>query len=720
MKKRNIIKRFVDNIYTVFLIITVISIFSFTIISCSDMSSAPRSDSNILPKKIKLCIKQIYCSRKYIDVKIGTFLGNNKKNYYGKNPPAKLNFIWKHNLGSGLSVVKPSEGEKIYSGAGWTGQPLLIQEQNHNYLIIGSYDHFLKKIDAETGELIWNYNFGDIIKGTGTFWINEKALTSEEKYIILQGSRRGLNKTIYSKTTPSFRAISYLTGKELWSLNIKKTDSYSRDVDGSALLLNDTAYIGLENGIFTILNPDNKNAVLADSLLQPEIIQEIKTYTNKDIALHGGNLVNESSPCLLNNHIYITSGSGHVYGYNLKSKTIDWDLYLMADLNGSPVVTKDNCLLISIEKQYIQGKGGVIKVNPAKSPADCIIWYFPTGNDSYADWNGGVIGSPSVNDYYCQNGLCMAAFACIDGYLYIVSHEIINNKMQIKGPLNINDYYMPKEIFRYYIGPSISTPIFFNNKLIVAGYQGLYCFDYDQNQEFRLSALIKGVFEATPVVWDNKLYIASRDGYLYCYGDSSSDNKYAEKEISDENYKLYVDSSIITDIDIINNKKRLLDSSLNPLSNNTKIINYLSNLTADIEKKEKRLLDSAENPFYNNTEIINYLSDLTADYENEKIIITATSATISKSDLYPEKLVQEDVLSKNSHYHIIAGSFTIKENADKYFNKLKNDGFNASIQGPKNNFYFVAYISCNSISDAKNHLNQKYKKENQDAWILYY
>jgi outer membrane protein assembly factor BamB len=28
----------------------------------------------------------------------------------------------------------------------------------------------------------------------------------------------------------------------------------------------------------------------------------------------------------------------------------------------------------------------------------------------------------------------------------------------------------------------------------------------------------EGTFESTPIVWNNKIYIASRDGYLYCFG----------------------------------------------------------------------------------------------------------------------------------------------------------------------------------------------------------
>ncbi len=66
---------------------------------------------------------------------------------------------------------------------------------------------------------------------------------------------------------PSYRAVSYMTGKELWQMNSKKTDSYSRDVDGSALVVNDTAYLALENALFTVFNPNPAFIELLDNKL---------------------------------------------------------------------------------------------------------------------------------------------------------------------------------------------------------------------------------------------------------------------------------------------------------------------------------------------------------------------------------------------------------------------------------------------------------------------
>ena len=96
-----------------------------------------------------------------IKVHIGTFLGNEKRNYYGNEAPENLKIVWKLYLGKGKTVISRNIGEKIWAGAGWTGQPLVIEEDSDLYLIQGAYDHNLKKIRADSGKIVWQYGFAD-------------------------------------------------------------------------------------------------------------------------------------------------------------------------------------------------------------------------------------------------------------------------------------------------------------------------------------------------------------------------------------------------------------------------------------------------------------------------------------------------------------------------------------------------------------------------------
>jgi outer membrane protein assembly factor BamB len=458
-----------------------------------------------------------------INVVNGTFLGNEQRNYYGNRAPEKLDVLWKHYLGEGETVISRKLGSRTWAGAGWTGQPLLVEEENGLFLIQGAYDHNLKKINASDGQIIWEYEFDDVIKGTGSIWYNSHATDPQNALVILQGSRLGIGNYLDTPHIPSYRAISYFSGKELWRLDVKWTDSYSRDADGSALILGDIAYIGLENSLFTVLDPDPASAEIKNGMLQPKIIQERKLYKPEDVSLHRNNIVTESSPSLLGDHIYIASGSGHVFGYNLQTRELDWDYYVGSDMDGSAIVTSDSCLLVSVEKQYIRGPGGALKLDPSKTPEEAVVWFQPVDDSTFSSWEGGIIGSIGISDQYRPGAdIQYAAFVGIDGYLRVVDHLHTDSQRLVTGPDGQRSYHPPRLIFKAYVGPSISTPVFCNDKLIVAGYHGIRLYAIEDEGEFRLLDKLGPAFESTPVVHDGKVYIASRNGYLYCLGEAGS------------------------------------------------------------------------------------------------------------------------------------------------------------------------------------------------------
>jgi len=453
----------------------------------------------------------------------GTFRGNQERNFYGLDAPSRLDIIWKFKLGKGETVISRQLGSRIWAGAGWTGQPLLFREGKDTFLIQGAYDHKLHKINASTGIEKWNYAFDDVIKGTGTVWVNTKAKNPENSVVLLQGSRLGVGNYLDSNHIPSYRAISYYTGKELWRLDVRWAGSYSRDVDASCLILNDTAYIGLENGIFMVFNPDPDSASVIDSMLQPQIIQESKLYTKSDIESHKKNVVTESSPAKLGNRIYVASGSGHVYGYNLLSREIDWDFFVGSDMDGSVVVTSDSCILVSVEKQYIKGRGGVFKLDPSKQPDSAAIWYFEVADTAYESWEGGVIGTVGVNDYYVSpNDIHLAAVSALDGYTYVIDHQSIDTTKTSLGPDSLTIYPCPRLITKIETGPSISSPLLTQDKLIVASYYGVFLYSYDSELVFKELDKFGLMVEASPVIWGQRLYLAGRDGFLYCFGENNS------------------------------------------------------------------------------------------------------------------------------------------------------------------------------------------------------
>jgi outer membrane protein assembly factor BamB len=484
-----------------------LSILLFTFFSCEEENKIEKVETPT-PE-----IKDTVIKNPDYEILVASFLGDDKRCYYGEDPPSSLDLNWKCWLGGAVSHMPKNEnGSNIRYGAGWTGQPLLFREKGDLYLIQGSYDYHLRKIDAETGEVIWKYAFDDAIKGTGTLWLNKNTDREEAKLVVLQGSRQNAY-SIYN-----YRCISAINGEELFRMKVEKTPSCSRDVDGSVLIVNDTAYIGLENGLFEVFNPDDDYATRNKYFYEPEIYNELKLYSSQDISRRGCNIITESSPALLGRKIYIAAGSGYVYGYNIDKGEIDWEFYIGSDLNGSCVVTEDSCLLVPIEKQFIAGKGGMLKLNPRKESKDAVEWYFPVNNLHLLDWDGGIIGSASINDKYKSSGQkSLAAFSGIDGYLYVIDYKSIDGTTKSFDGKTIEN--KPELVFKYKIGSSISSPLILNNKLIAAGYEGIYLFEFNESYEFTLLDKKNYVFEATPIVYDGKVYIASKDGYLYCFGE---------------------------------------------------------------------------------------------------------------------------------------------------------------------------------------------------------
>jgi hypothetical protein len=447
---------------------------------------------------------------------VSSYLGSEKRNYYGNEAPDTLALVWKLWLGEGRS---PAYGDpnRMWKGAGWTGQALFIRENDKNYLIQPSFDYGLKKIDIETQKIVWEYKFDDILKGSPAIWENQNAKNSNEKYVIMQGSRRGADNPLDADKAYSFRAISYFSGKELWRMNVEQTISYSRDVDATVLVINDTAYIPLENGIFTIFSPDPAKAHKVGKYKEPLIYKEILYFNLSDTLTHGTNLETESAPVFLNNFVYTTAGSGRVYGYNTHARDTTWVFNIGSDLNGTPTVTYDNNLLIPVEKDYIPGNGGVYKLNPSEKPENSVVWYYPTANRKWFHWRGGIIGSVAVNDA-TTDSLHLAAFVGVDGFLHIVQHDQISGMFGI-GTDGKTLIPMPELLYKSYIGGTISTPIFIKNKLIVALDNGLLLYRINKNASVELIARLDNMeIDATPIAVDGFLYLASRDGYLYCFG----------------------------------------------------------------------------------------------------------------------------------------------------------------------------------------------------------
>ncbi|MCL4078733.1 PQQ-binding-like beta-propeller repeat protein [Coriobacteriia bacterium Es71-Z0120] len=481
-------------------------------------------------------------------IKIATFLGNDSRSFYGVGPvPERLDVVWKARIGGGTTggtgkrsaEASASGGMVTWYGTGWTGQPALVRENGRLYLLVGGFDHGLRKIDAETGRTVWRYEYDDVIKGSPAVIADPAAPDDPSRYLVMTGSRRGFPQSITAADIAPFRGVWYATGKEAWRLPVPHTRSYSRDADGSALVLGSHAIVGVESGHVYRIDPFATEPWRGHR--SPRVLRQALLLGDKRSKSHGGNLVLESSPVLLGDRVYVASGAGHVYGLDAETLAVEWDFYIGSDLDGTVVATDDQKLLVPVEKQYIRGHGGVLMLDPSKPPEDAVVWFFPTGDRAFADWQGGVIGSCSVNDAYDPDGTRprLAAFSAIDGHLYVVARDETATET-VAGPNGERGLATPVLVYKDYIGGAISTPIIVDDHIVAAGYGNtvnVYRISYGSPDAGGVTAAARsgerasvrvervarftggGTYESTPIVWQGRIYIGSRDGYFYCLGE---------------------------------------------------------------------------------------------------------------------------------------------------------------------------------------------------------
>lgn len=448
-----------------------------------------------------------------------TYLGGPRRDVTGSGDgPDTLDLIWKTEIGTGRTA-RPDGSLVNWSGTGWTGQPTLTHEHGVPWLVIGGYDHGLRRIDARDGAVRWRAGLDDVIKGTNTVY-HDPRRPEGDRVVVVTGSRRGNGRDVGDPAIAPLRAFSFATGAELWRLPVPRTPNYSQDVDASPLWLDGRLIVAVEPGYVLALDPESLSTGPDGHPMPSVLASSPPLWSAEDVTSHaqegGSNLALEGSPAVLGDRIYIASSSGHVYGLDRDTLAIEWDFHPGGDFDSTVVVTRDEKLLVGMERQYVD-HGGVYLLDPGRPPAEAVEWFFRTEDRGIGEWAGGVVGSVALHP-----SAPLAAFCSVDGSVYVVRVDATDGDNA--GPDGAQRFPRPRLVFSGYVGGSISTPALLEDRMVAAGLDGkvhLYTVG-PEDAGYAVAEIdtftADGPFESTPLVWDGRVYVGCRDGFLYCLG----------------------------------------------------------------------------------------------------------------------------------------------------------------------------------------------------------
>ncbi|MDF1594954.1 MAG: PQQ-binding-like beta-propeller repeat protein [Acidimicrobiia bacterium] len=426
------------------------------------------------------------------------FRGNPSRTWYGPGElPDDPERIWR--FPDQAMCGSSSVGGEVtqWCGTGWTGQPAVwVRPDGVTEVVFGAYDKAVHFVDAATGERTRpDFGVGDLIKGSVTI--------DPDGYPLLYfGSRDNKLRAV---------ALDRPQPVELWAIDSADHPGiWNNDWDGNPSIVEDIMFEGGENGILfaTKLN----RSYDAEGLVQvaPDILVKVEGW-NSDLIRSTGdrNASIESSVAILDGRLYFTNSGGRVVGLDITNvesgeAPIVFDFWAGDDIDASPVIDADGMLYIAAElERYLPRAtevGQIMKLDPSR-PDDPLVW---------------SVAVPPLNSV--SDGGAWATPALGDGVLYVATHP---------GDLLAIDADTGEVVWSDEIGfHAWSSPLVVDGHLLTAvncdAGGGLRAYSLaDPRSPFQVWEMTHGggCIESTPTVWDGRIYVGSRDGFFYAFGD---------------------------------------------------------------------------------------------------------------------------------------------------------------------------------------------------------
>lgn len=423
-----------------------------------------------------------------------TFRGNPSRSYYGAGPVPRTTPEILHRFpDEPMCRSSLNLGEtKVWCGMGWTGQPTIAVREDRTWVIFGGYDGNIHFMDADTGERILpDVETGDIIKGTPT-------IDPDGYPLVYTGSRDDL-----------LRIIAFDRAGEaevLWTLDSESVQPviWNDDWDASPIVIGDYLVENSESGRFWVIKMNRTTDAAGLVQVAPEVVFTTPVWDQEALDLNGDTVASaESSPTIYEDTAYLGTSAGLIWGFDLSGledgETPERVFRFWSGNDHDATVVVDDEGMLYIAGQYdrdlqrSRDVGQVTKLDPSK-PDDPIVWKI----DDYSALKGGVYGTPGIYGdvlYFGTNG----------GRLVGVN--------RMTGAVLWEKRLSP---------PVWGSPVIVDDVLLIGDCAGTFhAFDVSDplvDPPALWQVDLGGCIEATPAVWDGRIYIGSRNGHLYVLG----------------------------------------------------------------------------------------------------------------------------------------------------------------------------------------------------------
>jgi len=293
---------------------------------------------------------------------------------------------------------------------------------------------------------------------------------------------------------------------------------WNDDWDPAPRVINDVLFANSENSIFHAWQLNRTYDAQGMVQVAPELLVQFPAWDDELMAnIQSGCTIGvrcvstsiESTPAFFEGRVYFGTSAGWVIGLDITNVTEGevtkvFEYWVGDDVDGSIVIDDEGMLYVPVEwKRFLQrGRdvGQLVKLDPY-TDGDPRIWGMFSLTAPPA--RGGMFSTPALGD----------------GVIYVVTN---------KGFLVAVDQETGAEVWIYTLTPSSwSSPVVIGDQLLAVDYLGtMHAFDLTDPRAptplwtFKVGT---GTIEATPAVWNGRIYLWNRDGHLYAIEDAATD-----------------------------------------------------------------------------------------------------------------------------------------------------------------------------------------------------